>query len=68
MATAIPVREMIPEEGPVPVTMTEEQYLRTVFRPDCDFVDGRIEERNVGEFEHSRIQGMLIRIFGNHEK
>jgi Uma2 family endonuclease len=68
MATAIPVREMIPEEGPIPATMPEEQYLRTVFRPDCDFVDGRIEERNVGEFEHSRIQGMLTRIFGNHEK
>jgi Uma2 family endonuclease len=59
---------MIPEEGPIPATMPEEQYLRTVFRPDCDFVDGRIEERNVGEFEHSRIQGMLTRIFGNHEK
>jgi Uma2 family endonuclease len=68
MATAIPVREMMPEEGPVPVMMTEEQYLRTVFRPDCDFVDGRIEDRNVGEFEHSRVQHMLDRIFGNHEK
>jgi Uma2 family endonuclease len=68
MAAAIPVREMMPEEGPVPVMMTEEQYLRTVFRPDCDFVDGRIEERNVGEFEHSRVQHMLDRIFGNHEK
>jgi Uma2 family endonuclease len=68
MASAIPVRELIPEEGPVPATMPEELYLRTVFHPDCDFVDGRIEERNVGEFEHSRIQGMLTRIFGNHER
>jgi Uma2 family endonuclease len=68
MVTTIPVREMIPGEGPIPATMPEEQYLRTVFRPDCDFVDGRIEERNVGEFEHSRVQHMLDRIFGNHEK
>ncbi len=43
--------------------MTEEEYLRTVFRPDCDFVDGRIEERNVGELEHSWVQKALMRIF-----
>jgi len=48
--------------------MTEEQYLRTVFRPDCDFLDGRTEERNVGDFEHSRVQHMLDRIFGIHER
>ena len=29
------------------------EYLRTSYRPDCDFVDGSVEERNVGEFEHS---------------
>jgi Uma2 family endonuclease len=68
MATAIPVREVIPEEGPIPATMAEEQYLRTVFRPDCDFVDGRVEGRNLGEFEHSRVQHMLDRIFGINEK
>jgi Uma2 family endonuclease len=59
---------MVSAEGPVPATMTVDQYLSTMFHPDCDFVDGRIEERNVGEFEHSRVQGMLIRIFGNHER
>jgi Uma2 family endonuclease len=48
--------------------MTEEQYLRTVFRPDCDYLDGRTEERNVGEFEHSRVQLMLTRIFGVNER
>src|ERR1019366_9939862 len=68
MVSAIPVRELIPEEGPISATMPEELYLRTVFHPDCDFVDGRIEERNLGEFEHSRVQHMLDRIFGNHEK
>ena len=68
MATALPVRELMSVEGPVPAAMTEAEYLRTVFHPDCDFVDGRIEVRNVGEFEHSRVQGMLIRMFGNHER
>ena len=26
-----------------------EEYLRTSYRPDCDFVEGRVLERNVGE-------------------
>jgi Uma2 family endonuclease len=48
--------------------VSEEEYLRTSYRPDCDYVQGRVEERNVGEFEHSRVQFMLVRIFGNQER
>lgn len=33
-----------------------EEYLRSSYEPDCDFVDGEIEERNVGEWEHSTLQ------------
>jgi len=40
-----------------------EQYLSTVFEHDCEFVDGIIEERGMGEFEHSCIQSLLIGIF-----
>ena len=29
--------------------ITVEEYLGSVYRPDCDYVDGRLEERNVGE-------------------
>ncbi len=36
-----------------PKLMTIEEYLHTSFRPDCDFVDGHIEERNVGDLLHS---------------
>jgi len=68
MATAVPIRMQDSAEGPIPLTMTEQEYLRTVFHPDCEFVEGRIEVRNVGELEHSRVQGMLIRIFGNRER
>jgi Uma2 family endonuclease len=68
MATAIPVREAISAEDVSPALMPEELYLRTIFHPDCDFVDGRIEERNLGELEHSRVQHMLDRIFGNNER
>jgi Uma2 family endonuclease len=33
-----------------------EEYLATAYEPDCDFVDGYLEERNVGEWDHSRLQ------------
>jgi len=33
-----------------------EDYLASAYEPDCDFVDGHIEERNVGEWDHSRLQ------------
>ena len=33
-----------------------EDYLASCYEPDCDFVDGHIEERNVGEVTHARLQ------------
>jgi len=33
-----------------------EDYLRTSYRPDCDYVDGEIRERNLGESSHGRLQ------------
>ncbi len=26
-----------------------EEYIHSVYRPDCDYVDGEVIERNVGE-------------------
>jgi Uma2 family endonuclease len=40
-----------------------EEYLRTVYRPDCDYVDGEVQERNLGELEHSDLQGELVHFF-----
>jgi Uma2 family endonuclease len=37
-----------------------EEYLRTTYRPDCDYVDGEVLERNVGEKDHSKLQGELF--------
>ena len=45
-----------------------DEYLKTEYRPDCDFVDGEIEERNVGERDHNRIQLLLGIWFHSHEK
>jgi Uma2 family endonuclease len=33
-----------------------EEYLSTAYRPDCEYVDGEVRERNVGEYPHSNLQ------------
>jgi Uma2 family endonuclease len=40
-----------------------EEYLKTVYRPDCDYVDGVVEERNWGERDHSDVQSNLVTFF-----
>lgn len=40
-----------------------DEYLRTSYDPDCDYVDGEIVERNVGELDHSDLQGEIITYF-----
>jgi Uma2 family endonuclease len=43
-------------------------YLETDYRPDCDWIDGEVKERNSGEGSHSVIQGFFIGYFANSEK
>jgi len=33
------------------------EYLSTTYHPDCDYIDGTLQERNVGEIDHSEAQG-----------
>lgn len=40
-----------------------EEYLRTSFQPDAHFVDGEIEERHLGEFEHATLQAGIASFF-----
>ena len=44
------------------------EYLNTSYRPDCDYLDGELLERNVGEWDHSRLQMLLSRYLSNREK
>jgi Uma2 family endonuclease len=37
-----------------------EEYLRTIYHPDCEYIDGRVLERNFGETDHSRLQAVLV--------
>ncbi len=39
--------------------VTAGEYLATSFDPDCDFVDGVIEERQVGLKDHSALQNAI---------
>lgn len=45
-----------------------EQYLRTYYDPDMEYVDGRLVERHVGEYFHSRLQALIVRLLGNRER
>jgi Uma2 family endonuclease len=40
-----------------------EEYLRSVYRPDRDYVDGEVLERNLGERDHSTLQREFIAFF-----
>jgi len=40
-----------------------EEYLRTVYQPDCDYVDGEVLQRNMAEVDHSSLQGEIIGYF-----
>ena len=43
------------------------EYVATDYRPDCEYVDGEVRERNVGKWEHARVQWLLAVWFGQHE-
>src|SRR5438876_192042 len=42
------------------VLMGVDEYLKTSFDgPDCEYLDGEVVERNMGEWPHARAQGNL---------
>jgi Uma2 family endonuclease len=44
-----------------------EEYLSTTYRPDVDYVDGEIEERNLGEFDHADLQTQISHLLRNNQ-
>ncbi len=44
------------------------EYLATSYEPDCDYVDGEVEERNVGEQYHAFVQTAIAVIFYANRK
>jgi len=49
-------------------TTTIDEYLHTSYRPDVDYVDGELQERNIGELDHGEVQGALVEWFRKHGK
>ena len=39
------------------------EYVAASYRPDCDYVDGEVRERNLGELEHSLLQTIVAALF-----
>jgi Uma2 family endonuclease len=59
---------MAPPEARSGTLISVEEYLATGYRPDCDYVDGHVLERNLGEFDHSRLQTAISAYFFTRRK
>ena len=44
------------------------EYLRTTYRPDVDYVDGELQERLVGEQDHSDLQYFFANYVNDRRK
>jgi Uma2 family endonuclease len=52
---------------PVGTAVPVDEYLRTSYEPDMDYIDGQLVERSTGERRHSRIQAILIILLGTRQ-
>jgi len=50
------------------VSVPLSEYLDTVYRPDREYIDGELLERNLGELDHSRFQSLLTSYLVSREK
>ena len=57
--------ENMPQTGAL---MSMNDYLSSTFRPDCEYVDGVIVERNLGEKDHSTLQMAISAALFNRQK
>src|SRR5437588_7173666 len=42
------------------ILVSLEEYLHTDYSPDCDYVDGVLEDRNVGQRKHALTQRRIL--------
>lgn len=52
--------------APLPPFVSVDEYLHADYEHDMDYVDGVLEERDLGENSHSNLQGELFALFHNH--
>ena len=41
------------------------EYLSTSYRPDCDYIDGEVQERNLGTRPHATLQFLIAQWFND---
>jgi len=68
MAQTYPTQTRSDELPSLSKFLSVEQYLNTTYRPDVDYVDGEIEERNLGEFDHADLQSEMITMLRNRQQ
>jgi Uma2 family endonuclease len=49
-------------------TVPVEVYLRSSYEPDAEYVDGVIEARPTGEYDHAAWQGAILAYFREHRR
>ena len=50
------------------VSLTLSEYLSTEYEPDCEYIDGVLEDRNVGKRKHSKTQTLLTTWLASREQ
>lgn len=50
----------------LPISISE--YLRSIYEPDCDYVDGLVEQRNAGSPEQVSAERALMRQIERHSE
>jgi len=45
-----------------------DEYLSTTYDPDCEYVDGELLERNIGELDHAGLQGIIFASLYNQRR
>jgi hypothetical protein len=52
--------------SPTPTLISVDEYLRTMYHPDCDYIAGHVLGRNMGETPHAGLQSFFAWHFRNH--
>lgn len=50
------------------VLISREEYLHTAYRPDRDWIEGELRERNLGEQAHAILQNYFAYLFRVHAR
>jgi Uma2 family endonuclease len=45
-----------------------DEYLSTIYEPDCEYVDGELIARNMGELDHSALQAIISALLYNQRR